>query len=244
MDYHDIVVKHTNTYIDSMRADIYREVTAKFCADHKIENPYLTDAEMDELKMIKTNNLPNNFRIPKTGLSIYGYYILPGMISECANSKKVLDRHFMNSQIVKVLYFTDGYYSLEYPQKTKYKSILSFTSEYYLLGPNDSECKKFVFYRMHPKNPKNILSRYFIEFCKTEDLNPKYLPELVKYDFFIQKRMGFVNTTEGIDNLRKIEGELKIKVSAYHLEISNLEIQLGKFHNDNEEKIALHAEVE
>jgi hypothetical protein len=282
MNYSEIVAKHTNTYIDSMRADIYREVIAKFSADHKIENPYLTNDEMDALKIVKTNNLPNNFAIPSMGLSIYGYYISSTYIPTKIVSSKPLDKRFIINEFAKVLYFINGYFSLEYPQETKYNSILVFQDKYYILGPYKSEDLRYQFYLMHPKNPTNILSRYFVEFCSNNTIDHNALPYLVRYDFFIQKRMGFVNKwmiseedkvllesivqkriliadltkeankrqlefdekSEGINNLRKIESELKHKVSSYNLEISNLEIQLRKFQNSNEEKIALHIEVE
>lgn len=193
MDYRDIVVKHTNTYIDSMRADIYRDVTAKFCADHKIENPYLTDAEMEALKVVKTNNLPNNFAIPSIGLSIYGYYITSTYIPTNIVSRQPLDKRFISNQLAKILYYINGYYSLEYTQETKYNSISTFQDKYYLLGPYKSGDLKYHFYLMHPKNPTNILSRYFVEFCKVNTIDHIALPYLVRYDFHIQKSMGFVN---------------------------------------------------
>jgi hypothetical protein len=207
MDCSEVLANHTKTYVEVMIAEIYRDVTAKFCADNKMENPYLSHKEIDALKFIKTSDLPYDLIIPNTDLTIYGHYIGSDFIRDCMDS----DKEFLNSQIVKVLYLVDSQYSFEYPPITQYADIAIYQDTYHLLGPYNSDCGKYLFFIMHPKNTAQMLSRYFIEFCNAENVNPKYLPNLVKYDLYIQKRMGFTNTNKLSESNEDKKLKLKLR---------------------------------
>jgi hypothetical protein len=302
MDYSAIVANHTKTYIENIRKEIQREVIAEFCAKNKIENPYLTREEMDALatdngtvKPKRFTNCPDNIFISPNSIITFAGYLVKYDIDVLYETKLLTDKTRKTVTRERLEAFSKIYHEIllqlrysnangtnTYSLNGSEYNVFEHYANYYYVNTTlyRNHNKDFAFMIAYPKYPTRMLSRYFIEFARKEDPDVTLLPFAIKYDFYIQERMGFINTfktskisemgemdeelinniskknillahltseakkkQEEINLMNEKECALKVKISTYLLEISNLEINLAKKRlepdNSDEKKLLL-----
>jgi hypothetical protein len=216
MDYSDIVVKHTNTYIDNIRRELHYKILDEFCAAQTIENPYLSREEINALATKSFENCPNNIYISsESSLTIAGYYLNHVVIDELRENKcysRGRGGHSYggghgnfsdNLRYIVKLYYDEMVLPLCKVNETD-KYHLTFTSseerdiefykeKYYVDLNRTYYYGGKQFHNVYPKMPLRMMSRYMIEFITRENPDILALPFAIKYDFYLQERMGFIN---------------------------------------------------
>jgi hypothetical protein len=209
MAYASIIAKHSESFIKSIREEIFHKVSEELCAKNKIENPYLTRDEMDALatnngtaKPLKFGDCPDNiFTSPTSPLTFNGLLIRNDFYKSC-NLKDLhpliphIKKHYGEWNLIS--YHQNNRDGMYYDHITKDKKKLDEYREIYYI---DNERSCFVaaedyqnyMYFYYPKNSSRVLSRYFLEYEKKFPFDYIIAPILVHYDFFLQERLGFLN---------------------------------------------------
>lgn len=209
MAYASIIAKQSESFIKNLREELHVQVTAEFCAKHNIENPYLTDEEMNALatnngteKPLKFGDCPHNiFTSPTSPLTFTGQLIS----NQFHKQYNPQNTHPLIQYIKKfygewnlISYHRSSNNNLYQDHRKNYekKTLEDFRKLYYI--DNETACfynyeSQVTAHFYYPKNPKQTLSRYFLEYEKKFPFDYIIAPILVHYDFFLQERLGFLN---------------------------------------------------
>lgn len=210
MAYASIIAKQSESFIKNLREELHVQVTAEFCAKHNIENPYLSREEMDALatnngtaKPLKFGDCPYNIFIsPSSNLTFAGYYLDTTQINTLLHMGKpnstnthviYIIKLFINEMVLPLCKVkeTDKFH-LTFTSSEE-RDIEFFKEKYYVDLNRTYYYEGKQFHIAYPKMPLRIMSRYMIEFINRENPDILALPFAIKYDFYLQERMGFIN---------------------------------------------------